>query len=99
MADLARADPTPPVRRVPAPKHDLLHRLKRLWRFVDNGRVDAVALQAAAIPYTLAGLRLGRRIGLAIDWTLFDVLMPAGPYWVHYQVLRIAVPWEGGRCR
>src|SRR5262245_23278531 len=94
LTDLARAYPTPTVRRVPVPKHDLLHRLKRLWRFVDNGRVDAVALQAAAIPYALAGLGLGRRVGLAIDWTLFDVVTPAGRR-VHYQVLRIAVPWDG----
>jgi hypothetical protein len=94
LADLARAYPTPAVRRVAVPKHDLLHRLKRLWRFVDNARIDAVALQAAAIPYTLAGLRLGRTIGLAVDWTLFDVRTPAGLR-VHYQVLRIAVPWDG----
>jgi hypothetical protein len=94
LTDLARAFPTPAVRRVPMPKHDLHHRLKRLWRFVDNPKIDAVALQAAAIPYALAGLGLGRRIGLAIDWTLFDVLTPAGRR-VHYQVLRIAVPWNG----
>jgi hypothetical protein len=94
LADLARAYPTPAVRRVAAPKHDLLHRLKRLWRFLDNPKIDAIALQAAAIPYTLAGLRFGRRIGLAIDWTLFDVSTPAGRR-VHYQVLRIAVPWDG----
>lgn len=94
LADLARAYPTPAVRRVAAPKHHLLHRLKRLWRFVDNARIDPIALQAAAIPYALSGLGLGRRIGLAIDWTLFDVLTPAGRR-VHFQVLRIAVPWDG----
>lgn len=39
LSELARAyHPTPEKRRVPAPKHDLLHRVKRLWRFTDNER-------------------------------------------------------------
>jgi hypothetical protein len=39
LCELARAYPTPQKRRVVAPKHDLLHRLKRLWRFIDNERI------------------------------------------------------------
>ena len=50
LSELARAYPTPPARRVPAPKHDLLHRLRRLWRFLDNGRVDALVGICAAWP-------------------------------------------------
>jgi hypothetical protein len=42
LSELARAYPTPSQRRVAAPKHDLLHRLKRLWRFTANERVDAL---------------------------------------------------------
>ena len=44
LSDLARAYPIPKERRVAAPKHGLLHRLKRLWRFTDNERVDATAV-------------------------------------------------------
>ena len=49
LSELARAYPTPKERRIAAPKHDLLHRIKRLWRFVDNGRVDALEVQACAV--------------------------------------------------
>ena len=78
LSELARAYPTPAVRRVPAPRHDLLHRLKRLWRFLDNRRVDPLAVQAAAIPYLVTKLRRGRWIGLAVDWTLFVAVLPDG---------------------
>jgi hypothetical protein len=94
LSELARAYPTPAVRRVPAPKHDLLHRLKRLWRFLDNARVDPLAIQCAAIPHAVARLGQGSRLGLAVDWTLFDAVLPGGRR-VRYQVLRIAVPCRG----
>ena len=92
--ELARAYPAPPVRRAPAPKHDLLHRLKRLWRFLGNERVDPLAVQCALVPHTVA--RLGRppRLGLAIDWTMFDAALPSGRR-LRYQVLAIAVPLQG----
>ena len=48
-AQLARAYPLPPQRRVPVPKHGLHHRLKRLWRFLDNPRVAPLAVQAARL--------------------------------------------------
>ena len=38
LSELARTYPTPEKRRVPAPKHELLHRLKRLWRFTNQQR-------------------------------------------------------------
>jgi Transposase DDE domain len=94
LTELARAYPAPPVRRVAAPKHDLLHRLKRLWRFLGNERVDPLAVQLAAIPHAVARLGCGARLGLAIDWTLFDAKLPSGRR-VRYQVLRIAVPCRG----
>ena len=50
LSALARAYPTPLTRRVPHPKHDLLHRLKRLERFVTNARVDPQAWQLAFVP-------------------------------------------------
>src|SRR3954447_9331869 len=56
LSELARAYPTPPTRRAPAPKHDLHYRLRRLDRFLSNRRVDPVAVQCAFIPHTIARL-------------------------------------------
>src|SRR4051794_29146642 len=80
LSELARAYPTPDERRVAAPKHDLLHRLKRLWRFTDNERVDALETQMAFVVPHLLLARLGfpRLLGLAIDWTMFDTTLPSG---------------------
>nr|MBF6592688.1 transposase [Ktedonobacterales bacterium] len=96
LSELARAypRPAPEQRRVPCPKHDLLHRLKRLWRFLGNARVDALAVQVALIPTTIAALGRPRVLGLAIDWTYFDSTLPTGAR-IRYQVLRIAVPRRG----
>ncbi len=94
LSELARAYPTPERRRVPAPKHDLLHRIKRLWRFTANERVDASEVQMALVPYTVARLGFPRLLGLAIDWTMFDTILPSGKR-MRYQVLRIAVPRKG----
>ena len=94
LSELARAYPTPARRRVAAPRHDLLHRLKRLWRFTANGRLDAQAVQTALIPHTVARLGAPRWLALAVDWTLFDARLPSGRR-LHYQVLRVAVPRRG----
>jgi hypothetical protein len=94
LSELARAYPTPKERRVATPKHCLLHRLKRLWRFANNERVDALAVQLAFVPHTIARLGSPRLVGLAIDWTFFDAILPSGER-VRYQVLRVAVPRKG----
>ena len=78
LSELARAYPTPKKRRVGAPKHDLLHRLKRLWRFTDNERVDASEVQLALVAHTIARLGFPRLLGLAIDWAMFDTILPSG---------------------
>ena len=78
LSELARAYPTPKERRVPAPKHDLLHRLKRLWRFIGNERVDALRVHTSLLPYTIARLGFPRLLALAIDWTFFDTVLPSG---------------------
>src|SRR5512143_2317371 len=70
QTELARTYPRPFVRQVDNPKHDLLHRLKRLSRFLANDQVDPLQVQIALLPYTLS--RLGhlvplRRVGLCID--------------------------------
>jgi Transposase DDE domain len=94
LSELARAYPTPKERRVAAPKHCLLHRLKRLWHFTANERVDALQVQLAFVPHVLARLGHPRLVGLAIDWTFFDTTLPSGER-MRYQVLRIAVPRKG----
>src|SRR3954462_7232161 len=94
LSELARAYPTTEKRRGPAPKHDLLHRLKRLWRFTNNERVDPLEVQMALVSYTIACLGFPRFLGLAIDWTMFNTTLPSGKQ-MRYQVLRIAVPRKG----
>jgi hypothetical protein len=94
LSELARAYPTPTKRRVIAPKHCLLHRLKRLWRFTNNERVDALAVQLAFVPHTVARLGCPRLLAVAIDWTMFDTVLPSGER-MRYQVLRVAVPRKG----
>src|SRR5215212_6652676 len=94
LSELARAYPIPDERRVAAPKHDLLHRLKRLWRFTDNERVDALETQVAFVPHVVSRLGSPRFLGLAVDWTMFDTTLPSGER-MRYQVLRIAVPRKG----
>jgi hypothetical protein len=51
------AYPTPAEkRRVPAPKHELLHRIKRPWRFTDttSGWMLSGGAEMALVPYTIA---------------------------------------------
>jgi hypothetical protein len=94
LSGLARAYPRSDRRRIPTPKHDLLHRVKRLWRFLNNDRVDPLAVQVAVLPATIARLDYPRWLALAIDWTMFDTVMPSGQR-IRYQVLRIAIPRRG----
>jgi Transposase DDE domain len=97
LSELARAYPTPDERPVAVPKHDLLHRLKRIWRFTDNERVDALTTlttQMAFVPHLLG--RLGFPPGW--DWPStgpsVDTTVPSGER-MRYQVLRIAIPRKG----
>jgi hypothetical protein len=91
---LARAYPPAPHRRVPRPNHDLPHRLKRLERCVTNPRVDPLASQVALAPDLVTKLGCPRWLGLAVDWTMFDTVLPAGRR-VRYQGLRLAVARRG----
>ena len=56
LSKLARAYPTSEQRRARARKHDLLHRLKRLWRCTDNARLDPAAVQSALVSFAVARL-------------------------------------------
>lgn len=56
------------VREVPgAVKHK--HRLKRLWRFVSNGRVKPERLFALWVPWCVKKFSVGRYLQIALDWT------------------------------
>ena len=56
LSDLDRAYPTLVRRHVVFPKHCLLHRLERLWRFTDNKLIDAPPTR----PTTLLLATIGR---------------------------------------
>ncbi len=85
QTELARTYPRPRERQVREPKHELLHRVKRLSRFLANQQVDPKAVQLALLPYTLARLGPLRRVGLCVDWTYFDA--PT----FRVQILRIGI--------
>lgn len=72
-------------------KHDLLHRLKRLNRFLGSGRVDDIAVQTDLISHTLAHPGAPLHLGLAMVWAIFNRLIPKGKRG-RYQALRITVP-------
>jgi Transposase DDE domain len=97
LTALAKAFPRPAARRTAAPKHELLHRLKRLSRFLSNEQVDPVALQLAFVPLVLARLGQPRRLGLVVDWTSWDAKLPGlvGGGTRPYQVLTIGIPRRG----
>jgi hypothetical protein len=98
LTTLAGAFPVPPERQVACPKHELLHRLKRLSRFLANEPVDPVAVQVAFVPTVLARLGTPRWLGLVVDWTSFETTLP---HLRHcrgrrsYQVLTIGLPRRG----
>lgn len=97
LTALARCFPVPDQRRTTAPAHELLHRLKRLSRFLGNDRVDPVAVQLACVPAVLARLGHPRWVGLVVDWTSWDTTLPriAGGGVRKYQVLVVGVPRRG----
>ncbi len=97
LTTLARLFPRPGERRRAAPKHELLHRLKRLSRWLSKERVDPVAVQVALLPTVVARLGTPRQLGLLLDWTSFDatLLGLTGGGRRPYQVLTMAVPRRG----
>lgn len=78
LSELAGAYPIPNGRRVGAPKHCLLHRLKRLWRFTANERVNATEVRLALLSHTIFRLGYPGWVSSAIDWTMFDTTLPIG---------------------
>ena len=73
------------VRFVPGSnKHK--HRLKRLWRFVDNHRVKPERLSRFWITWCVSRFTTGKYIPVAIDWTT----LPG-----NIQCLMAAIPFKG----
>jgi hypothetical protein len=88
LAELARAYPIPSQRKVANPKHGLLHRVKRLWRFLRNPRRDLAALRLSftRLSYSVC-LTPGLLLPILVDLTYFQP----------YAVLSANVP-RGGRA-
>lgn len=73
LAELARAYPIPLERKLPRPKHGLLHRVKRLWRFLDNPRLDEEALMRTLSRLSVSVCRSpGLLLPILIDLTYFE---------------------------
>lgn len=88
LTDLARAYPIPTQRKAPRPKNGLLHRLKRLWRFLDNPRPDPSALMLRLTRLSLSVCRTpGLLLPVLVDLTYFEP----------FAVLSANVP-RGGRA-
>lgn len=88
LTELARAYPMPSQRKVAQPKNGLLHRLKRLWRFLDNPRLDPSALM---LRLSRLGCSVCRSPGLLLP-VLVDLT-----YFEPFAVLSANIP-RGGRA-
>jgi hypothetical protein len=88
LTELARAYPIPTQRKTVKPKHGLLHRLKRLWRFLDNPRPDHSALMLRLVRLSCSDCRSpGLLLPVLVDLTYFEP----------FAVLSANVP-RGGRA-
>jgi hypothetical protein len=88
LTELARAYPIPTQRKTVKPKNGLLHRLKRLWRFLDNPRPDPADLM---LRLTRLSCSVCRSPGLLLP-VLVDLT-----YFQPFAVLSANVP-RGGRA-
>jgi len=86
-----RPDPRRARRR--DPRHTLRAQVKRIWRFLNNPRLDPVALQVAVIPWLWRRLGRPRRVVLTVDWTFFDVKDIHGRR-VRYQMFQVGWLWK-----
>ena len=88
LTELARAYPIPKVRKVRNPKHGLLHRVKRLWRFLSNPRLDTEEMmrRLTVLSYSVCQSP-GMLLPVLVDLTYFHP----------FAVLSASVP-RGGRA-
>jgi hypothetical protein len=88
LSELARAYPIPARRKVSKPKHGLVYRVKRLWRFLDNDRLDEDGLMQRLIRLSYSACRTpGTILPILVDLTYFDP----------FAVLSASIP-QGGRA-
>ncbi len=89
LTELARAYPIPEERKVACPKHGLLHRVKRVWRFLhDSAKLDEASLMRRLTILSCSVCRSpGLLLPILVDLTYFDP----------YAVLSANVP-SGGRA-
>lgn len=73
LTELARSYPIPATRKVARPKHGLLHRVKRLWRFLANPRLDdsALMLRLTRLSYSVCRSP-GLLLPILLDLTYFE---------------------------
>lgn len=93
LADWARQLPAPKHPRAPHPKHSLLHRVKRVWRWVSHPRLDPIRLQLQALPWLWKAMGQPRRWILLADWTKVTLRTIRGERKT-FHVFRIAVIWR-----
>ncbi len=89
LTELARAYPIPVERKVVCPKHGLLHRVKRVWRFLHHsGKLDEAALMKRLTILSCSVCRTpGLLLPILVDLTYFEP----------YALLSANVP-SGGRA-
>ena len=73
LTELARAYPVPNERKVDCPKHGLLYRVKRIWRFLANPRLDheALMLRLARLSCSVSKSP-GLLLPILVDLTYFE---------------------------
>jgi len=73
LTELARAYPVPSQRKTAKPKHGLLHRVKRLWRFLHNRRPDQAGLMLRLTRLSCSVCRSpGLLLPVLVDLTYFE---------------------------
>ena len=88
LTQLARGYPVPVRRKCAHPKHGLLHRVKRLWRFLGHPTVDETGLRQRLVRLSSTACRTpGLLLPVLVDLTYFDP----------FAVLAASIP-RGGRA-
>ena len=88
LTDLARTYPIPTCHKVAHPKHGLLHRVKRLWRFLARPHLDVAAVQQRLVRLSFTTCRVpGLWLPILVDLT----------YVTPFAILAASIP-QGGRA-
>jgi DDE family transposase len=86
LTDLARTYPVPPQCKVAKPKHGLLHRVKRLWRFLAHPTLDVGAVQERLVRLSATACDVpGLWLPILVDLT----------YATPFAILAASIPQRG----